>query len=1096
MRRAGINYTLHNVRNPLHQILGVHQLLRDRARNVGDDMSCSLLDDLERVAHDMTVAVDFTVVRWQRGVCVCLCGRNAVRARTPNLTHCPSLFPAGPTAARPALQPGPPTVWNPGGRGALRARLGGPTHNQRPLALHLLRRPHMRSLHHFDRSQPVRSPPASRADVGISSRPVGRRSPAVPAPTASLRKVLAAGILNSVRRTQHGSIELRVRILQPEEAERYKLPPVPGQLKFPTRWDGGVGTRSETLFGEAEADAGVTGTHSLLNRPIEATRLGSRLDYAGVGQSSEEGTGSSSGGEFSLATDSPHEQGDRSPATRWRGDTQGYTLSGTGTTGRFSHRSPARRSGPDQAPPPLPRLARSTLTEHIATRPQRMSPSGAEGKAASEEGQGEDGSASGGDDCAGSEGDDGAVELRQAPGGEGGGQVWNAASAGQDQPGVRRQTPEAMLSNVSNAPRPVEHVWMLWEVVDTGPAVTPHIALRAFSQRDHPLYEARAIVEHGFGGAIGVDNRRYSSAKARNIRRRGRVCSMRLPAETGASEQTSSSSSNTAAATPTATGSHPGAQQAIRDLAGLDTASKAQQLSRSHPEPERGGELERAEMGSAGAPAEAAGVTRGTAPAVAGEGGGAGSLHQAHDSSASDRLHSRSAHGSLVQNGTGTSASGSTTWSRLAKAVCERAPSCFGRRHEGSRFWVVVPVAWAPQRARGSNQWPRAASDDSRSTPPTVPPASPSHQTQRFGVQPPSAGRAVHAQLPGGPARGGRLATWHSAWAPCPERKSTPSRSLPPSPSATQAQAQAHTSEAPRWLEGPPSRAPHGHAMAAGATNSAQGRPLPPPDATGSMSSTAHVHGPPLSQRAMRSMPSPLPELDEGIVPQLPPLPPVHPADPSAAAGANEAANGPALPPLPTLPTAAQVPRLSTSSTGAPVPRPSWRALHIGAPTVMRRGGNSGHSPPSNESQQSTSPSYRVLYVDDETLNCKLGARALQKLNCKVTVADDGDEVLNLVREAEAAEDPYHYVMLDIVMVRLNGDEACRQLRREGYMMPIFAVTANTDAASVSQYLADGFDLVLAKPCGSGDYARALKLHPPRGLPTEAQRTPVPQGDT
>lgn len=66
MRRAGINYTLHNVRNPLHQILGVHQLLRDHARSVGDDMSCSLLDDLEHVVHDMTVAVDFTVVRQQR----------------------------------------------------------------------------------------------------------------------------------------------------------------------------------------------------------------------------------------------------------------------------------------------------------------------------------------------------------------------------------------------------------------------------------------------------------------------------------------------------------------------------------------------------------------------------------------------------------------------------------------------------------------------------------------------------------------------------------------------------------------------------------------------------------------------------------------------------------------------------------------------------------------------------------------------------------------------------------------------------------------------------------------------------------------------
>ena len=74
----------------------------------------------------------------------------------------------------------------------------------------------------------------------------------------------------------------------------------------------------------------------------------------------------------------------------------------------------------------------------------------------------------------------------------------------------------------------------------------------------------------------------------------------------------------------------------------------------------------------------------------------------------------------------------------------------------------------------------------------------------------------------------------------------------------------------------------------------------------------------------------------------------------------------------------------------------------------------------------------RVLFVDDELINCKLGSRMLSALGYVVTVCHDGDEVLPALQRAEAEQQPYSAAFIDVGMKRVHGDAAVSQLRSQG----------------------------------------------------------------
>jgi signal transduction histidine kinase/ActR/RegA family two-component response regulator len=100
-----------------------------------------------------------------------------------------------------------------------------------------------------------------------------------------------------------------------------------------------------------------------------------------------------------------------------------------------------------------------------------------------------------------------------------------------------------------------------------------------------------------------------------------------------------------------------------------------------------------------------------------------------------------------------------------------------------------------------------------------------------------------------------------------------------------------------------------------------------------------------------------------------------------------------------------------------------------------------------------------VLLVEDSPDNQMLISHILQMAGVKVVTANDGIEGIE-----RAMHDDYDVVLMDIQMPRLDGKEATRRLRRQGYTKPIVALTANALKADQESAADAGFDGYLTKP--------------------------------
>ncbi|MEO1009127.1 MAG: response regulator [Planctomycetota bacterium] len=103
----------------------------------------------------------------------------------------------------------------------------------------------------------------------------------------------------------------------------------------------------------------------------------------------------------------------------------------------------------------------------------------------------------------------------------------------------------------------------------------------------------------------------------------------------------------------------------------------------------------------------------------------------------------------------------------------------------------------------------------------------------------------------------------------------------------------------------------------------------------------------------------------------------------------------------------------------------------------------------------------RVLVVDDNAQNAELLEAYLDDLGVEVSIAADGEAALRMV-----AEHTPDLVLLDIMMPRMSGYQACERLKGDPATrdIPVIMVTALGEVGDVEKAVESGADDFLTKP--------------------------------
>ncbi len=150
---------------------------------------------------------------------------------------------------------------------------------------------------------------------------------------------------------------------------------------------------------------------------------------------------------------------------------------------------------------------------------------------------------------------------------------------------------------------------------------------------------------------------------------------------------------------------------------------------------------------------------------------------------------------------------------------------------------------------------------------------------------------------------------------------------------------------------------------------------------------------------------------------------------------------------------------------------------------VNRRKLNGGRSTEDREDGK-----LRVLLVEDNKVNQKVASLTLQQLGCEVSIAENGQEAVDI------ADGPISFdlVCMDVNMPVMNGIDAAsaiRNLDHENAQTTIFAMTGMAFDEDRDKCLAAGMDDVITKPFDLQDLRERIenvreKLDDPVGLPS------------
>jgi|GEM_PF-1336494 len=109
---------------------------------------------------------------------------------------------------------------------------------------------------------------------------------------------------------------------------------------------------------------------------------------------------------------------------------------------------------------------------------------------------------------------------------------------------------------------------------------------------------------------------------------------------------------------------------------------------------------------------------------------------------------------------------------------------------------------------------------------------------------------------------------------------------------------------------------------------------------------------------------------------------------------------------------------------------------------------------------------HHVLVVEDEESNYVFLSAALKKLGYTFDLARDGIEAVAMF---ESKGDQYEFILMDIKLPKMNGDQAARRIREMNDRIPIISQTAYAMEKDRARYSSYPFNAYLSKPIRIGD---------------------------
>jgi two-component system sensor histidine kinase/response regulator len=121
----------------------------------------------------------------------------------------------------------------------------------------------------------------------------------------------------------------------------------------------------------------------------------------------------------------------------------------------------------------------------------------------------------------------------------------------------------------------------------------------------------------------------------------------------------------------------------------------------------------------------------------------------------------------------------------------------------------------------------------------------------------------------------------------------------------------------------------------------------------------------------------------------------------------------------------------------------------------------------------------RVLVAEDNSVNQMVAVRLLERLGCRVDVAGNGAEAVQM-----ATRLPYGLVFMDCHMPEMDGFEAALEIRRRESELdlkptPIIALTASVLQEDRDRCVSVGMDEVIGKPVQPAELAEVLRRFVP-----------------